>query len=188
MKEQKLPQQICQSKVTEPTVNSYKTPQTLGKAINIAAKKLPYLPRIKVAVVKDLAKGAGFKIDEKTAPKASGKAIYSELMEQVRNLFICPDIVYTMPGMKDEITFWEKGVKTKQWKYYLIMFLREAYEIYKQSSDYTNKVKFSKFCELRPRNVLLMKDSPKDKFKCIIHENFMNMLIDLSITYDSSKL
>lgn len=57
------------------------------------------------------------------------------------------------------------------------MFLREAYEIYSQSSDHTKKVKFSKFCELRPRNVLLMKDSLKDQFKCIIHENFMNMLM-----------
>ena len=92
-----------------------------------------------------------------------------------------------MPGMKYEITSWEKGVKTKQQKYYLIMFLQEAYEIYCKSPDYTNKVKFSKFCELRPRNVLLMKDFPEDQCKCIIHENFTNMLKGLSITYDSNK-
>ena len=92
-----------------------------------------------------------------------------------------------MPGMKYEITSWEKGVKTKQQKYYLIMFLQEAYEIYCKSPDYTNKVKFSKFCELRPRNVLLMKDSPEDQCKCIIHENFTNMLKGLSITCDSNK-
>ena len=35
--------------------------------------------------MKGVAKLAGFKIDEKTTPKASGKAISGELMEQVRN-------------------------------------------------------------------------------------------------------
>ena len=29
------------------------------------------------------------------------------------NLFIRPDIVYTMPGMKDEIIFWEKDKATE---------------------------------------------------------------------------
>ena len=114
LKENKLTQQICQSQATEPTVSTYKTPQSLGKAINGGARKLPYSPRKKAAVMKDLAKAAGFKIDEKTTPKASGKAISSELMEQVRNFFNCPDIVHIMPGMKDEITFWEKGVKTTE--------------------------------------------------------------------------
>ena len=34
LKKQKLPQQICQSQATEPTVNTYKTSQSLGKAIS----------------------------------------------------------------------------------------------------------------------------------------------------------
>ena len=50
-------------------------PQSLGKAINRAARKLPYSPRKKAAVVKGLAKRAGFKTDEKTTPRASGEAI-----------------------------------------------------------------------------------------------------------------
>ena len=41
--------------------------------------------------------------------------------------------------------------------------------------------------EIRPRNVLLMKDPPKDHCKCMIHENFMNVLKGSSVTYDSSK-
>ena len=114
LKEKKLAQQICQSQATEPTFNTYKTPQSLRRAINGAARKLPYSPGKKAAVMKGLAKAVGFKIYEKTTPKASGKAISSELMEQVRNFFNCPDIVHTMPGMKDEITFWEKGVKTTE--------------------------------------------------------------------------
>ena len=47
LKEKKLAQQICQSQATEPTVNTYKTSQSLGKAINRAARKLPYSPRKK---------------------------------------------------------------------------------------------------------------------------------------------
>ena len=85
LKEQKLAQQICEPQTTEPTVNTYKTTQSLGKAVNRAVTKLPYSPRKKAAVMKGVAKLAGFKIDEKTTPNASGKAISGELMEQVRN-------------------------------------------------------------------------------------------------------
>ena len=63
--EEKLPQQICQSQAIEPPVNSYKTQQSLRKAINRAARKLPYSVRKKAAVMKGLTKQAGFKIDEK---------------------------------------------------------------------------------------------------------------------------
>ena len=39
------------------------------------------------------------------------------------NFFTCSDIVYTMPGMKDEIAIWESGNKKHERKYYLTMFL-----------------------------------------------------------------
>ena len=65
------------------------------------------------------------------------------------------------------------------------MLLREAYKIYTEL-PVSGKVKFSKFCDLRPKDVLLLKQSPADQYKCIIYKNFINTLWPLSILYDSS--
>ena len=74
LKEDKLPQLIGQSQAVEPTVNLYKTSQSIGKAANSATQRLPYSPRKKAAFIKCLVKLTGF---QKTTPKASGKAISS---------------------------------------------------------------------------------------------------------------
>ena len=50
----------------------------------------------------------------------------------------------------------------------------------------SDKVKFCKFCDLRPKNVLLLK-SILDQCKSITIENFINKLEALSILYDSSS-
>ena len=81
--------------------------------------------------------------------------------------------------MHDEMTVWENGIKSKRMKYYLIMFLKEVYELFKQSYP----VGFSKFASLRPANVLLLKDQYPDMCKCEIHENFLKIK-GLGITYD----
>ena len=64
------------------------------------------------------------------------------------------------------------------------MFLREAHEVYCQTQD--NPVSFSTFCDLRPKNVLLLADSPKDQCRCLIHENILFKLDAIRISYDSS--
>ena len=60
-----------------------------------------------------------------------------------------------MLGMKDEITVWENGTQKRERKYYLTIFLQEAHENYTELSV-SYKVKFSKFCDLCPKNVLLL--------------------------------
>ena len=45
------------------------------------------------------------------------------------------------------------------------------------------KISFSKFCNLRPKNVLLLKNSPIDQCKCKLHENFRLKLKVLKIIY-----
>ena len=64
------------------------------------------------------------------------------------------------------------------------MFLREALEVYHQTQD--NPVSFSTFCNLRPKNVLLLTDSPKDQCRCLIHKNLFLKLDTIGILYDSS--
>lgn len=82
---------------------------------------------------------------------------------------------------------WENGIKKRPRKYYMTMFLREAYSIY-QSSVADSSVSFSKFGSLCPKNVLLLKDTPKDQCKCKIHENFILMLDATNIKYDKDWL
>ena len=68
------------------------------------------------------------------------------------------------------MTIWVNGVKSKERKHYMTMFLREEYAIFKVVHPEV-QVGFSKFCECRPQNVLLLHDSPRDQCRCKIHEN-----------------
>ena len=102
-------------------------------------------------------------------------------MQFVKDFYTHSDIVYTMPSMKDELTIWERCER----RYYLTMFLREAYNIY-SNLPIIEKVKFSTFCELHPKNLLLLNQFPADQCKCMIHEYFINTLKEAAITYDSS--
>ena len=163
---------------------SYKTPQALGKAISRVSQKLPSSPRKKTVVIKVLAKRAGV-IPAEKSKKKSASCISEETIKFVKDFYTHSDIVYTIQGMKDELPIWEKRVKRRERKYYLTMFLGEAYNIY-SNLPITEKVKFSKFCELRPKNILLLNQSPADQCKCMIHENFINKLKGAAITYDFS--
>ena len=61
------------------------------------------------------------------------------------------------------------------------MFLREAHEVYCQTQD--NPFSLSTFSDLCPKNVLLLVDSPKDQFRCLIHENLFLKLGAIGILY-----
>ena len=99
----------------------------------------------------------------------------NEKAQFAKNFFTGLDIIYTMSGMKDEITIWENITKKCERKYYLAMVVREAYKIYAELLV-SDKVKFVEFCDLCPTNVFLLKQSPADQCKCVVHENFINTL------------
>ena len=42
------------------------------------------------------------------------------------------------------------------------------------------------FCDLHPKNVLLLRDSPKDQCKCMIQENLFLKRTVIGISYDST--
>ena len=165
----------------------YERPQSYGKALNRVLRALPASPQKKHAVVCGLAKRVGVQLEDKMNVSLGnhGRALDDEMQTAVINFYYRPDIVYTMPGMKDEMVVWDKeGNKERKRKYFLTMFLREAYAIY--SSEQSESVSFSKFAKLRPQNVLLLKNSPPDQCKCLVHENLRQRLLGLNISYDSS--
>ena len=87
----------------------------------------------------------------------------------VRKFYLRTDIVYTAPGMKDDMTLWENGKKLNLRKHYLVMFLKETFELFNHAYPDV-KVAFSKFASLCPVSVLLLKDQQPDNCKCKIHE------------------
>lgn len=66
---------------------------------------------------------------------------------------------------------WEKGKKITLRKFYLTMYLREAYAVFKDTYP-DMKLSFTVFKDEHPENVLLMKDTPYQCL-CKIHENFL---------------
>ena len=149
----------------------FKMPQSLGKAIQKLDNNLPKSPTKQRAVVNGLAKQVGVELSPKITHN-HGQRINQRFTEENKKLitdfYVNTDVMYTMPGMHDEMTVWGNGIKSKRRKYYSIMFLKEVYELFKQSyPDIT--VGFSKFASLRPANVLLLKDQHPDMCKCEIH-------------------
>ena len=90
-----------------------------------------------------------------------------------------------MPGTRDEIVIWNETCKTRERKYYLTMYLCEAYVVFKDMyKGDAEMCSFSSFCDLRPKNVLLLQDTPRDQCKCEIHENLLLKLEAMGHSYD----
>ncbi|KAG8175962.1 hypothetical protein JTE90_000001 [Oedothorax gibbosus] len=135
----------------------YRVPQTLGKAVKKSWNALPCSPRKQKVVVSNLAKKVGLKLQQEKEPSSSGHDIEksdNELAELVAEFLCRTDIAYTALGMHDEITIWEDGEKKRVRKLYLTMYMKEADALFKDEHPNV-KIGFSKFCSLRPKNVLL---------------------------------
>lgn len=179
---------ITKTPVSSGSAHPYARPQSLGKAVRKSVRSLPYSPRKRRLVVAGLAKYVGLKIETNTEMQLSSnpgnQGLTAEALSTVSQFYFRSDVVYTAPGMRDEITVWKDGKKKKLRKYFLTMFLREAYAIFQ--SLHPDVVSFSKFCSLRPENVLLLKNSPVDQCRCRLHENFRLKLKSLIGDYDQS--
>lgn len=81
--------------------------------------------------------------------------------------------------MKDAITVWESnGSKVRKQKRYLMFKLREAFNLFREEGS--DQIGFSKFCSLRPQEVVLSRNTPQDVCLCCIHENFFQLVFALS--------
>lgn len=166
--------------------SAYKTPQSFGKAVRRLQVQLPSSPRKQVAAVAGLAKRVGLQLFQKMNERLGSRTkrgLTEDDENLIKNFFFRTDIVYTAPGLKEEMTVWECGKKLKLRKYYLVMYLKKTYELFKRTHPDV-KVGFSKFASLRPVNVMLLKDQSPDQCKCRIHENFTLKLAGLKIDYD----
>ena len=93
-----------------------------------------------------------------------------ETVDKVKDFYQKEDVSLFMPGKQGVLTIRDKNGKRKEQKRILTMTINEAYEIF--MSEQTEKIiGKSKFAELRPPEVLLSPQMPRNVCGCIYHTN-----------------
>lgn len=105
--------------------------------------------------------------------------------DKVNTFYHSDDISRTLPGMHDTVTVRINDVKEKCRKKLLLLTLKEAYLQFKQKFP-DNKIGFSKFAELRPKECILPNGKGTHNVcVCTIHQNFKLALENSGILKDN---
>ena len=146
----------------------YQTPQSLGfRAFTKAKKALPSSPRKQKIIVSKLAQEVGTKIHRKSL---GNKKLPDATIGCVSKYFLLDSVSHQAPGIKDYVTIRSAGKKTKLQKRHLTCSLKEAFYLFKIDHP-TVKISLSKFCSLRPPNVMLSSMMPRNVCPCQHHNN-----------------
>ena len=148
----------------------YKTPQALGKAVSRVKPVLPHSPRKRKAVVMKLANSEGITAAKKMRVHGSPNCIPVETVQIVESFFLLDSVSQQAPGKRDFVTVRVNGKKQQIQKRHLLWSLEERYALFKKEHS-SVKIGFSKFCTLRPQNVLLSGQYPHQACLCSYHEN-----------------
>lgn len=124
-------------------------------------------------------------VDEKgilsTPNEKLGKSLPSETADTVKEFYECDDISRCMPGIKDFVSITENGIKVRKTKRLLLGNLREMYALFRERHG-EHKIGLSKFCELRPKNVVLVNAcGTHNVCVCIKHQNVKLMLHSINL-------
>ena len=105
-----------------------------------------------------------------------------ERQGKVEAFYYRTDIIYTMPGTKNEIVILDKSGKCRLQKHGLIINLKEAHALFLKICKQKDKCRFLT-CTYCPKNVLLLGNSPKEQCKCQVHENLIMKLQAMGSDY-----
>lgn len=110
------------------------------------------------------------KEDEKNRKKPKRSFVGTE--DCVKKFYGLELITRQLPGKKDFVTVKVDGVSNQVQKQVMLMTLAEAHlEFMKMFPE--RSISYSKFAKLRPKNVVLMNDTPPNSCCCIYCENMM---------------
>ena len=165
----------------------FNSPQAYGKAVKRVMMALPNSPSKAKMAIQGIAPHVGLTLQKKMSDNFKSAVTLSVDTETlIKEFYFRMDVVYTSPGENDMMTVWEGGERKRVRKYYLTMYLKEIYYMFKTFYP-ENDVGFSKFASLRPANVLLLKSQPRDQCKCKLHENFRLKLHALHVDYNGGN-
>ena len=134
----KKKRRVDQEKAAEVTpkkspVQPYLTRQSYSKTINTASAALPNSPRKRAAVISGLVSQVGLGMETNFNRRLVTSA-KEELCDYLKGFYLRADISYTVPAIKDEMVIWTERGKGRRRKYYLTMFLCEAYSVFYRNS------------------------------------------------------
>ena len=148
----------------------YKTPQSLGKAVKKVSRQLPSSPRKRKVVISKIAESSGISVKQSPQDLDGNSRMPDSTVKKVQEFYCRDTISRQSPGRKDCVILRDNGKKSKLQKRYLMWSLKETYHIFQE--EYPNtKIGLSKFCSLRPNNVLLQSSTPRDVCLCQYHDN-----------------
>ncbi|CAF2053483.1 unnamed protein product [Rotaria magnacalcarata] len=191
---QKLGSQLNQLSMSSPSTapkSTYKSVQSLAKAVHRTERALPASPRRKEEIIRQLAVKHGIIAKSLAPPKPSktpGHSLPESTINNVVKFYQLNEISSTAPGKKDVVIIRSTdGTKAKIQKRYLVMTVREVYEQFKLM--YPNeKIGSTSFSLLRPKHVLPMADIPQNVCLCKYHTNIDLLLTALSRILNTPNL
>ena len=151
---------------------AYSAAHSLARALNCVKHVLPSSPRKKSAVVRKLSNEFGVTVVTPQSRQARSDGISDDTVQCVKQFFERDDISRMAPGKRDVVTVRNEVGKEKFQKQHMIMFVKEAYAIFKEEKP-DIKIGLSRFSSLRPQHVLLSSQMPANVCTCVYHENFM---------------
>ena len=148
---------------------AYSRKNSLNRAVNNVIKVLPKSPRKKKIVIRKLVDEYG-EMEDNNVKKSHLLSLEAESVEAVRNFYLRDDISRMAPGKRDVVTVRTDNRKERLQKRHMYMTIKEAFGIFKIECP-NIKVRLSKFAELRPPNVLLSSQTPRNVCTCVYHQN-----------------
>lgn len=148
---------------------SFRSAQSEGKALKRVQRVMPKSPRKKKALVRKLAVNMGITVIDSHTDARGRKPLSQCITDQVIQFYSRDDISRVAPGMKDCKKVDGKLVQ----KRHLYTNVGETYGLYMMEHGEQSPIGRSKFCQLRPANVLPLNDMPHNVCVCSVHENVL---------------
>ncbi|CAF2625344.1 unnamed protein product [Rotaria sp. Silwood2] len=169
--------------------STYKSRQSLGKAIKRAQKSLPKEPNKRITVVRHIAQTLDIIPRTTNQQERQQRQLPIELKQAVINFYNRDDISHQMPGKRDHITIKDENGSTTLQKRILLNSIRGTYELFLIDRNITNDaLSVNSFRTLRPLNVLTYSHMPHHSCLCSYHENVNLLLKPLSKCINNPNL
>lgn len=143
---------------------------------------MPKSPRKKRALVRKLALNLGITVSDNHLETRGRKPLNQCTVDQVIQFYSQDDISRVAPGMKDCKKVDGKLIQ----KRHLYTNIGETYELYIMEHGQQCPIGRSKFCNLRPANILPLNDMPHNVCVCSVHENVLLCITVLAKCSDAN--